>query len=119
MLRKVTITHWAYRPWAKIPLQGFLMDPISHTREQRSKCPFYGFTWPSSTSRLQYVGGNRCGLALDRVEGCSMEAAGDEADIDRCPTGKELSRFVRLAAPVIAFVTPEHPEGVPYSKWNC
>jgi hypothetical protein len=94
------------------------MDEFRHTREKGGvKCPFYGFAWPASTSRLLHVSGNRCGLALDRFEPCAMEEAGQEVDMQECPTAKRLAHFVRLAGPVIAFVTPDHPEGLSYAEW--
>jgi len=95
------------------------MDDFPHPRQQPSvKCPFYGFEWPADTSRLVHVSGNRCGLALDRVEPCAMEQAGREVEIESCPTAKSLAYFIRSAGPVIAFVSPEHPEGLSYAAWS-
>jgi hypothetical protein len=94
------------------------MDKLHQTQRQAGiRCPFYGFAWPEGSSRLQHVAGNRCGLALDRVEPCAMEEADQEVDMEACPTAKGLSYFVRSAGPVIAFVVPDHPEGVPYAAW--
>ena len=95
-----------------------VMCDFPHKRQQGVRCPFYGFAWPAATSRLQHVDGNQCGLALDQVESCAMEEAGLEVDIEMCPTALRLSQFVRLAAPVIAFVVPDHPEGLSYAEWR-
>jgi hypothetical protein len=95
-----------------------VMDDLCHARKQGVRCPFYGFAWPAGTSRLVHVAGNRCGLALDRVESCAMEEAGREVDMEKCPTAQTLAHFVRLAAPVIAFVVPDHPEGLSYAAWR-
>ena len=93
------------------------MDNAGHPRQQGVRCPFYGFEWPEGTSRLQHVAGDRCGLALDRVESCAMEEAGREINIEMCQTAQGLSHFVRLAIPVVAFVMPDHPEGLSYAAW--
>lgn len=82
-----------------------------------ARCPFYGFAWPAASHRLTQEGGNRCGLALDRVDSCAMEEAGLEVDMMACPMADKLAHFVRSAAPVIAFVTPDHPEGLSYGEW--
>ena len=96
-----------------------VMNERSHTRQEAVvRCPFYGFAWPEKTSRLRHVAGNRCGLALDRFEPCAMEAAGREVDMEECPTAARLAYFVRSAGPVIAFITPEHPEGLSYAAWR-
>jgi hypothetical protein len=95
------------------------MDDSRHTRQGGVRCPFYGFAWPAATSRLLHVDGNRCGLALDRVEPCAMEEAGREVDMEMCPTAQKLAHFVHIAAPVIAFVLPDHPEGLSYAAWRC
>jgi len=47
-----------------------------------------------------------------------MEEAGVEVNMVMCPTALRLSQFVRLAAPVIAFVVPDHPEGLSYAEWR-
>jgi hypothetical protein len=46
-----------------------------------------------------------------------MEEAGRKVDMEACATAKGLSYFIRSADPVIAFVVPDHPEGVPYAAW--
>ena len=81
------------------------------------RCPFYGFGWPAATRLLLQEPGNRCGLALDRVQGCTMEEAGRPADMKLCPLAEELAHFIRCASPVIAFATQEHPDGLPYPAW--
>ena len=93
------------------------MREFPYKRKPGVRCPFYGFVWPAATSRLQHVDGNQCGLVLDRVESCAMEEAGLEVNMEMCPTALRLSQFVRLAAPVIAFVVPDHPEGLSYAEW--
>jgi hypothetical protein len=94
------------------------MSEFGHTAQPAGvRCPFYGFVWPAATSRLQHVAGNRCGLALDRVEACAMEAAGLEVDVRMCPAAQRLEHFIHSAGPVMAFVTPDYPEGLPYSEW--
>jgi len=93
------------------------MDEVRQTRQQGVRCPFYGFAWPAATSRLQHVAGNQCGLALDRVESCAMDEAGREVNMEMCPTAQRLAHFVHLAGPVIAFVVPDHPEGLSYAEW--
>ena len=97
------------------------MEEFGHTPKKPGvRCPFYGFAWPAGSPRLLQVAGNRCGLALDRVEPCGMEAAGREIDMEACPTALRLSQFIHLAGPVIAFVTPDHPEGISYTeRWRC
>ena len=80
-------------------------------------CPFYGFAWPADSRRLIHEGGNRCGLALDRFDACAMEQAGCNVNMHACPMVHQFADFIRSAAPVIAFVTPDHPEGLPYSVW--
>jgi hypothetical protein len=93
-------------------------NELRHSKPQRyTRCPFYGFAWPAASLRLIHEGGNRCGLALDRVESCAMEEAGRDVNMQACPVADRLDHFILLAAPVIAFVTPEHPEGVPYDVW--
>jgi hypothetical protein len=93
-------------------------DEFRHSRQQSGpRCPFYGFEWPAASLRLQRVGGNRCGLALDRVESCGMEEAGSDVDMQACPMAERFAHFIRSAGPVIVFVTPEHPEGLPYAAW--
>jgi hypothetical protein len=81
------------------------------------RCPFYGFGWPAATRLLLQERGNRCGLALDRVQPCTMEETGSVADMQRCPMAEELAHFIRCASPVIQFATPEHPDGLPYAAW--
>jgi hypothetical protein len=76
------------------------------------RCPFYGFGWPAATRLLLQEPGNRCGLALDRVQRCTMEEAGRPADMKLCPLAEELAHFIRCASPVIAFATQEHPDGL-------
>ena len=46
-----------------------------------------------------------------------MEEAGREVNMQACPMADRLVHFIRSAAPVIAFVTPDHPEGLPYTVW--
>lgn len=82
-----------------------------------ARCPFYGFSWPAASIRLSHEGGNRCGLALDRVESCAMEEAGRDVNMQTCPVADRFAHFIRAASPVIAFVTPDHPEGLPYAAW--
>ncbi len=94
------------------------VDKVCHSRQQpRAKCPFYGFSWPAASLRLQHEGGNRCGLALDRIATCAMEEAGWDVDIRMCRMADKMVHFIRCATPVIAFVTPDHPEGLPYAEW--
>ena len=89
-----------------------------HSKPQGgARCPFYGFAWPVASHRLIHEGGNRCGLALDRVDSCAMEEAGRDVNMQACPIADGLANFIRAAAPVIAFVTPDHPEGLPYAVW--
>jgi len=108
---EVTVARWRVRQVSE-------MDDFGNARPQAVvRCPFYGFTWPEATRRLLHVPGNRCGLALDRFEPCAMEEAGREVDMDECPTAERLSHFIRSAGPVIAFITPEHPEGLSYTAW--
>ncbi len=95
------------------------VDEYCHSRRQPGRrCPFYGFAWPAASLRLQYEGGNRCGLALDRIAPCAMEEAGWNVDIRMCPMADKMVHFIRCASPVIGFVTPEHPEGLSYSEWR-
>ena len=82
-----------------------------------ARCPFYGFAWPAASHRLVHQGGNRCGLALDRADSCAMEEAGRDVDVRACPMADRLAYFISSAAPVIAFVTPDHPEGLSYGAW--
>jgi hypothetical protein len=94
------------------------IDQSCHSRQRPvARCPFYGFAWPAASRRLLHEGGNRCGLALDRVEPCVMEEAGLDVDMEACPTVYTFAHFIRSAGPVIAFVTPDHPEGLPYDAW--
>jgi hypothetical protein len=94
------------------------MDELFHSQVQPgARCPFYGFAWPEASLRLLHEGGNRCGLALDRVESCAMEEAGRDVDMQACPMADRFVHFIRAAGPVIAFVTPDHPEGLPYAAW--
>ena len=86
-------------------------------KARRVQCPFYGFAWPAATHRLLQMPGNQCGLALDRVEPCRMETAGEAVDIDLCPAAITSGQFIRMASPVIVFLTPEHPEGLSYPDW--
>jgi len=93
-------------------------DPCHSRQHQGASCPFYGFEWPAASLRLQHEGGNRCGLALDRIAPCAMEEAGWNADIRMCPMADKMAHFIRCASPVITFVTPDHPEGLPYAEWR-
>lgn len=93
------------------------MEGFRHRRQADIRCPFYGFSWPEGSSRLIKVAGNRCGLALDRVESCAREEAGHAVDMEACARAKGLSYFIRSAGPVIAFVLPNCPEGLPYNAW--
>jgi hypothetical protein len=89
-----------------------------HSKPQDgARCPFYGFAWPASSHRLIHVGGNRCGLALDRLDSCAMEEAGRDVNMQACPMADRFAHFIGSAASVIAFVTPDHPEGLPYGVW--
>ena len=81
------------------------------------RCPFYGFAWPAASLRLIQEGGNRCALGLDRVESCAMEEGGRDVNMQVCPIANRFAHFISSAAPVIAFVTPDHPEGLPYAVW--
>ena len=95
------------------------VEESCNSREQpRGMCPFYGFSWPAASLRLKQEGGNRCGLALDRIAPCAMEEAGLDVDIRMCPMADRMEHFIRCASPVIAFVTPDHPEGLPYIEWR-
>ena len=95
------------------------MDEFCDSRQQPCRrCPFYGFSWPAASLRLQHEGGNRCGLALDRIAPCAMEEAGWDVDIRMCLMADKMVHFIRCASPVIAFVTPDHPEGLPYAEWR-
>jgi hypothetical protein len=47
-----------------------------------------------------------------------MEAAGQDADLQACPMAGRFAHFISAAGPVIAFVTPDHPEGLPYAAWR-
>jgi len=85
--------------------------------QRNARCPFYGFAWPAASLRLMQEGGNRCGLALDRADSCAMEDAGRDINMQACPLADKLVHFIRSAEPVIAFVTPDHPEGLPYAVW--
>ena len=85
--------------------------------QRNARCPFYGFAWPAASLRLMQEGGNRCGLALDRADSCAMEDAGWDINMQACPLADKLVHFIRSAEPVIAFVTPDHPEGLPYAVW--
>ena len=46
-----------------------------------------------------------------------MEAAGQDVDLQACPMADRFAHFIGAAGPVIAFVTPDHPEGLPYASW--
>jgi hypothetical protein len=46
-----------------------------------------------------------------------MEETGRDVDMRACPVADRFAHFIRSAGPVIAFVTPAHPEGVPYDAW--
>jgi len=46
-----------------------------------------------------------------------METAGEAVDIDLCPAAITSGQFIRMASPVIVFLTPEHPEGLSYPDW--
>lgn len=95
-----------------------VMNEIRRNRpEAGARCPFYGFVWPEASSRLFQVAGNRCGLALDRVEPCAMEQAGHEVDMETCPRANALGHFIRSADPVMSFVIQDHPEGLSYAEW--
>ena len=94
-------------------------DETCYSPEQScARCPFYGFSWPAASLRLQYEGGNRCGLALDRIASCAMEEAGWDVDLRMCRTADKMAHFIRCASPAIAFVTPDHPEGLKYDEWR-
>ena len=97
---------------------GSGVNKFWHSKPQRgARCPFYGFAWPAASLRLIHGGGNRCGLALDRVDSCVMEEAGRDVNMQGCPIADRLVHFICSAAPVIAFITHDHPEGVPYAVW--
>jgi hypothetical protein len=96
---------------------GSGVNEFWHSTPQGARCPFYGFAWPAASHRLVHEGGNRCALALDRFESCAMEEAGRDVDMQACPMADRLVYFIRSASPVIAFVTPDHPEGLPYVVW--
>lgn len=99
--------------------QSPVVGESRHTRlEAAGGCPFHGFEWPADTPRLRRVAGNRCGLALDRVDPCGMEEAGREVDMLACPLAKKLSYFIRASLPVMAFVIPDHPQGMSYAEWS-
>jgi hypothetical protein len=95
-----------------------LKEPRRSCEERVVHCPFYGFTWPEASRQLRQVPGNQCALALDRAEPCAMEVAGESIEIDRCPVAIRSAHLIRWAAPVIVFITPQHPEGLPYSEWK-
>ena len=86
-------------------------------RQPRVRCPFYGFRWPEASCQLFQVTGNQCGLALDRVEPCAMEEAGQKVDMEACSAAKELAHFIRSADPVISFVILGQREGLSYADW--
>jgi hypothetical protein len=46
-----------------------------------------------------------------------MEESGRDVDMRVCPVADKLAHFIRSAGPVIAFVTPDHPEGLSYNAW--
>jgi hypothetical protein len=48
-----------------------------------------------------------------------MEEAGLDVNMQACPMAERFAHFIRSAGPVIVFVTPDHPEGLPYAaRWR-
>jgi hypothetical protein len=46
-----------------------------------------------------------------------MEEAGRDVNMQACPVADRLVHFISSATPVIAFVTPDHPQGLPFDVW--
>jgi hypothetical protein len=68
-----------------------------------SGCPFYGFRWPARSPTLRYVGGNECGLDIDKNGVCLMEIKSPSVDYFKCPLVERRSNMLRTSSKLIAF----------------
>jgi hypothetical protein len=66
-------------------------------------CPFYGFQWPERSSVLDHVGGNLCGLDLDRGRPCILEREGRPVNYRACPVVNARRSFVETGKHLIRF----------------
>lgn len=65
------------------------------------RCPFYGFRWPDHSTTLRYVGGNECGLDIDRHSPCGMEAEGRNVNYFACPVVRAKWSFLQVGKRLI------------------
>jgi len=73
-------------------------------------CPFFGFRWPERTPTLRYVGGDECGLDLDRNSPCLMKAEGVPVNYFVCPVALRRKSFLDAAAQLITFDSGQQRE---------
>lgn len=82
------------------------------------KCPFYGFRWPERRPDLIAVGGNECGIDVDRNGPCRMEAKGCAANYSYCEAAADARVYLTLGSDRIRFFPSGLAEGVPLEAWT-
>ena len=84
----------------------------------QKRCPFYGFRWPDRQSKLVYIGGNECGLDLDRNGPCKMEATGQEVNFCLCDVAQAARTYLEVGADRIHFRPGGDGEEVGLEAWT-
>src|ERR1700756_1177094 len=84
----------------------------------RPACPFYGFHWPEGKNHLVEVGGNRCGLGLDKNGPCMVEIKGLVVDYYQCPLVQRYKTYLKLMSRDVYFdIAGTPPRSVPFEEW--
>jgi hypothetical protein len=81
------------------------------------KCPFYGFRWPERQSTLFHVGGNECGLDVEKNGPCQMECQGMLVNFHRCEVAHAARAYLQAGADRIRFYPPGE-EGIGLEAWT-
>jgi hypothetical protein len=90
----------------------------SHAVVSRPLCPFYGFSWPESTSHLYDRGDDCCGLAFENRQTCFMEGEGLPIDHRGCPIYAQREVLVTVGTRYIVVHPKEFPAGISFRKWR-
>jgi hypothetical protein len=82
------------------------------------RCPFYGFRWPDNTRDLIQVGGNECGLDVQRNRPCKMEQEGRTVNFDYCDVPVKWKPLLDAFRHQIRFRILDAPEPVSLANWR-
>lgn len=81
-----------------------------------ARCPFYGCRWPDRSPELSKVGGNECGLDVERHAACKMEVEQRDVNLFACPVAD--AQFALLSVFESVVRVPVAGEKITFLEWK-